>query len=41
MADLVKKAEIFLSRMKVVDADSFVDRFSTTIDTVKGTLVCC
>lgn len=41
MVDLVNKAEVFLSRMKVVDADSFVDRFSTTIDAVKGTLVCC
>ena len=40
MIELVSKAEVFLSRMRVVDADSFVDRFSTTIDTVKDTLVC-
>ena len=37
---LASKAEVFLSRMKVIDSDSFVDRFSTAIDTVKGSLVC-
>jgi hypothetical protein len=40
MVDLVNKAEVFLSRMKTVDSDSFVDRFGTTVDTVRATLVC-
>ena len=40
MVNLVNKAEVFLSRMKAVDSDSFVDRFSTTIDAVKENLVC-
>jgi hypothetical protein len=36
--DIVNQADAFLLRMKEVDIDSFVDRFSATIGTVKESL---